>query len=65
MLRSMLKLSIHDHAYAALYKQCVHHFPEATQVLPKPEPLSEPAQDAPLQKISHIHQAAPAPLSPA
>jgi len=58
-------LSIHDEAYSALYRQCIHIIPELAEVLPKPELSHEPVQNAPVQSTSHNCQAPSAPSSPA
>src|SRR6266705_2261756 len=51
--------------YAVLYRQYAHHFLNALQGVPKPKPSPEPMQDTPLQRSVHVHQAQPAPSSPA
>jgi len=53
----MWDCSPYDPAYAALYKQCTHHFPTALRSVPKPQPLPEHAQGALPQRTPHNHQA--------
>ena len=57
-------LSIHNEAYSALYRQCIHIIPELAEVLPKPESSHKPMRNAPVQSTSRNCQAPSAPSSP-
>jgi len=57
LIRGMHSLSVHDSRYAILYRQCARRFPDVAEHLPKPEPLPELEQEAPLQPMFHHNHA--------
>ena len=57
----MHRLSVHDHAYAVLYRRCARLFLYIAADLHKPEPLPEPKQDAPPQRTFRNCRAPPPP----
>jgi hypothetical protein len=60
LIRGMWERSHRDPTYAILYKQFARRFsdlPEQFTWLPKPKPLPEHTQDAPLQRTSHKRRA--------
>ena len=61
----MHSLSDHDSRHAIFYRQCACRFPDVAEGLPKPEPLAEPEQDAPLPQTFHHNHTPSMSSSPA